>query len=307
MSIAMSQGFGPLGERPALKRLASLKLRTLLVAALALAALAASAFLLVPPLQSISSAMYALFTPGDGGQALHLPPELLHNALYERLQAVLMFMILMAVAGLSAGAFGRTRAALVAVVPLLLAGLTLWNLPPTSRWMHVVPSQLERRIAQADWRAVRPLVEATQEPQLVKDYVLAQIALREHDKVRLAAHAEPVLAWTERYVYGLPMSAADLAVQPYAVNFEPEVLWALDVGLHQQAETEIGIGWQTTPAPDKSMQSALQTLMRGLQLALGAALLAGACALVRLWNSMRRRVARIHLELHPAADAFTEL
>lgn len=303
----MPQGFGPLGGRPALRRLASLKLRTLVVAAAAAGGLAAGAFLLAPPLQGMFSWVYGLIAGHGGGRALHLPPALARNALYERLQAVFVFMMLMGVAGLSSGAFGRTRAAVVAVVPLLLAALTLWSLPPSSRWMHVVPSQLERRILQADWQAARAIVASADGPPSVKDYVLAQIALRDNDKARLAAHGEPVLALVDKFVYGLAMTDAERAALAHAVNFEPEVIWVLDVGLHQQPETEIGIRWQASPLSKGWMQRAGHVLALGGQLALGAGLLAGALALARLWNTMRRRVSRIHAELRPPTPDFTEL
>ena len=303
----MPQGFGPLGDRPALRRLASLKWRTFVVAAVAASGLAGGAFLLAPPLQGLFSWLYWL-TAGHGGMlALHLPSGLTHSALHEQLQAVFVLMALMGVAGLSSGAFGRTRAAVVAVVPLLLAGLTLWSLPPSSRWMHVVPSQLERRILQADWPAARAIVASADGSPFVKDYVLAQVALRGNDKAGLAAHGEPVLAFVDRFVYGLPLSDAERAALPDTVNFEPEVLQALDVALHQQPETEIGIGWQASLRSGGWLQSALPALALGLRLALGAGLLAGALALARLWNTMRNRVSRIHAELQPAAPDFTEL
>lgn len=243
----MPQGFGPLGDRPALRRLASLKWRTFGVATVAAGGLAGGAFLLAPPLQGLISWLYGLTAGHGGALALHLPSGLSHNALQDQLQAVFVFMALMGLAGLSCGAFGRTRAAVVAVVPLLLAGLTLWSLPPSSRWMHVAPSQLERRILRADWQAARAIVASADGSPAVKDYVLAQIALRDHDKAALAAHGEPVLALVDRFVYGLPLGDAERAALPDAVNFEPEVLQALDVALHQQPETEIGIRWQASP------------------------------------------------------------
>ena len=302
----MPQGFGPLGDRPALRRLASLKWRTFAVAAVAAGGLAGGAFMLAPPLQGLILWLYGLTAGHGGALALHLPSGLSHNAVHERLQAVFVFMALMGVAGLSCGAFGRTRAALVAVVPLLLSGLALWSLPPSSRWMHVVPSQLERRILQADWQAARAMVAAEDGSSAVKDYVLAQIALRDNDKAGLTAHGEPILAFVDRFVYGLPLSDAERAALPDAVNFEPEVLQALDVALHQQPETEIGIRWRASPRSGGWLPRALPALALGLQLAVGAGLLAGAFALGRLWNTMRHRVSRIHAELHPTAPDFTE-
>jgi hypothetical protein len=306
----MPQGFGPLGDRPALNRLATLKWRTLVVAAVAVGCLGGAAFWLSDPLHGIFLWLYSLLTPGSGAPALHVPAELSHGSfLHRRLQAVLIALSLIGVVGLSCGGLGRRRSAGVLLAPLLLAGLTLWTLPPANRWLQVVPSQLERRILQGDWKAARAIVQSSQASPPLQDYVLAQIALRDNDRAALAAHGEPVLVLVDRLVYGLPMSDAELAARPDAVNFEPEVLWALDMGLHQQAETEIGIRWQAERSARGWFSSArpLLALALALQLALGAALLAGAWLSARLWNTMRRRVARIHLELHPAASEFTEL
>ena len=303
----MPQGFGPLGERTPAQRLATLKWRTWLVAGAAASCLAAGTLLLAEPLHGILLWLHARFTPGGGALALHVPPALAHgSSLHARFQATLLFLSLMGVVGLAAGAFGRRRGAALAVVPLLLAGLTLSILPPGNRWLHVAPSQLERQIAQGNWQAARSLVVSSSGQPLVKDYVLAQIALRENDTARLALHGEPVLALVDKLLYGLPMREPERAALPSAVNFEPEVLWALDVGLHQQPETDIGIRWQAAQASRNWLSRVSPLLAPGLQLALGAGLLAGAWVLMRLWNAMRRRVWRIHVELHPPASV-TEL
>lgn len=300
--------FGPLGERPALKRLASLKWRTLIVAGAAASCLAAGVFFLAEPLHGILLWIYSLFTPGGGAPALHVPPELAHaSGLHARLEALFLLLSLMGVVGWSAAALGRARGIAFIKLALLLAVLTVWTLPPSSPWLQVVPSQLERRIAQGDWSAARVIVASSSAQKPVKDYVLAQIAPHENGGAYLAFHAEPVLALADKLLYGLPMSDIERAALPAAVDFKPEVLWALDVALHQQPETEIGIRWQAAQASGNWLSNALPFLALSLKLALGAGLLAAAWALLRLWNSMRRRVWRIHTELHPPASAFTEL
>ena len=258
--------------------LRGLKLRTLLAAAAMLALAVAAALALRGPLDELLS---RLASAGQVPAHMPLPAQPGGGASIAVL--VLGGLALAALAGLSWGAFGLLPIRWV-MVPVLAPALLLMLLSPRETpWLGL--SAIERAIQ----RSERSSVEAAlaKQPELLRHYGLAQVALRTGDAAALRTHGTAVLAAADELAYGLaPQGGRGVEL------LQPAVIHAIDVALHGQPLTEVGIAWEQRPGW-WSRGDSWRMLFR---VAAGGALLAAAFAALRVWDLMRRRVRSIGLE-----------
>ncbi len=278
-------------------RLQALKLRTLLVAGAALLCGFFGARLVVSPLSRLITMGYGIAMQQASLPLAHVPlgnPTDLGNWLP---QAVFFLVSVLAVVGFSLGAFKRTSAWVVMIPPLVVGIATAYLMPSSSRWMHVVPSKLERDIMHGRFDEADNALNSAGMHATVNKYVQAQIALRANDDLALRTYGEAVLKLVDRLTYSLP-ATADSAPDElrWAVRFKPEVIHALDVALNGEPLTEVGIRWQK----DHALREALPTWLAIIaRLVLGLALLAASLGLLVFWNGMRRRVRIIQIQITP--------
>lgn len=207
------------------------------------------------------------------------------------------------IVGFSAGRFGRAPARLV-MLPLVLLGaaVLVWGraggVPEGALQRQAVLAALLGRYDAAE----RALADGGA-PALTRHYVGAQLALRAGDRAALRAHGQALLDATDAVLY----AGSDAAVEPalrLALRFEPAVLHAIDATLHDgRPRHEAGLQWEAAHA---GWSGTLRRVMALAAVPLGALLLGAALALVRLWNTMRRRVARLQVELVPDDDPADE-
>jgi hypothetical protein len=201
--------------------------------------------------------------------------------------------------GFSAGRFGRAPARLV-MLPLALLGLVVvvWG-----RAGGVPEGALQRQALGAallgHYDAAERALADGGAPALTRHYLGAQLALRADDRAALRAHGLPLLDAVDQVLYAPGETSIDPALR-LVLRFEPAVLHAIDVALHDgRPRREIGLQWEADHAGGSGRLRQAAALVA---VPLGALLLGAALALVRLWNTMRRRVARLQVELVPDTD-----
>jgi hypothetical protein len=282
-------------ERPAGNRLNSLKFRTLLTALTALACGYVGARMAVAPLSRLGTWIYGQAVQQGSLPPVHVPVVFASDLGNWLPQAAFLLVSALAIVGYSAGVFGRARARVVMIPPLLLGVATMFFIPATSQWMHVFPSQLERDIMHGRFDAADSVLKEAGTHLAVKQYVQAQIALRANDEQTLKTFGEPVLKLADQWAYGAP--GMERGALQAAVQFNPEVIHALDIALNREPQTQVGIQWQKENA-SRSTSGMWLAIM--VPLAAGLAMLAAALGLLVLWNQMRRRVHIIRTGIEPA-------
>jgi hypothetical protein len=265
-------------------QLLGLKLRTLLAAAVMLVLAVAAARLLRGPVDELLSRVAA-----GGGLPAHMPADGFPGGASALASAVLAVALAGALGGLSWGAFGQLSIRWV-MAPVLLPGLLLAVLAPReTQWLGL--NSIEQAI-QRGHASVLPGLLAGRQPVL-RDYGLAQLALRTNDAEALRTHGMAVLQAADKLAHGLAPADAHGAAQ-----MQPAVVHSIDVALHGEPVSEAGIAWQQRPGW-WARSDGWRMLGRTLG---GAAVLAAAFAAMRVWDLMRRRVRLIVLESGVAAN-----
>ncbi|MES2536339.1 MAG: hypothetical protein V4632_10760 [Pseudomonadota bacterium] len=295
----MASTFGGLfvldAERPASNRLGSLKFRTLLTALTALACGYVGARMVVAPLSALGTWVYGQVVQQGALPPVHVPVVFESELGNWLLQAAFLFVSALAIIGFSAGVFGRARARVVMIPPLLLGVATMFFIPATSQWMQVFPSRLERDIMHGRFDAADRALNEAGAHLAVKQYVQAQIALRANDEQALKNAGEPVLKLADQWAYGAP--GIERGALKSAAQLNPEVIHALDLALNREPQTQVGIQWEKESASRSTLGMWLAIMVR---LGMGLAMLAAAIGLALLWNRMRRRVHIIQAGIEPA-------
>lgn len=299
MASIFANPLGSEANRPALDRLNSLKVRTMLTAITALLCGFIGAKLMVAPLARIFAWGYGRMLKQGNLPLVHVPLGASTELADWLPQATFLLVSALAIVGFSAGFFGRMSARVV-MIPPLLAGLAFtYALPATSQWMHLVPSKLERDIMHGRFDAAESVLKQASLHPAVKQYVQAQIALRANDAQALRTYGEAVLKLADQLAYDLPATADHGAVSA-AVQFNPEVIYALDLALNREPQTQVGIQWQQDYASRSPFWLWLGTIV---MLGVGLALFAVSGGLFILWNGMRSRIRSIQGEIAPALNA----
>lgn len=292
MDKTAANPFSSTGSRPVLDRLNYLKWRTLLVAATSFACIFFGYSLLASPIGHLTTQVYSLVLSQTGMPPAHVPVPA-EEVQFSLSQLAFIAVTAAAIMGHSVGAFGGTRARWVMLLPLLVGIAVAYFSPPTSAWMRVWPSQLERQIMHGQFEEAEHALVRAGVPVEFQPYVQAQIALRANDRVALRRHGELVLRMADEYVFGVGAA--------HAAMFEPRVVYAIDLALNRVALTEVGMQLARRAAGD----IAVRWMAMGIQIALGAGLLLAIWPLLRLWNRMRQRVAVIQEIVSGSTRALT--
>lgn len=279
--------------RPACDRLNALKLRTAGVAVAALVCGYAGVRLSLAPLKRLVTMAVDLAHGRGMAPPIDVPGWQPASELLQWLPQ-LAFLVLagLVIAGFSAGRFGRLRARVLAV-PLVLGGLLVAGFTPgggNGPRQHL-DLHTETQLLLGQYDEVERALAGSGAPQVLRHYVQAQIALRAGDRLALTRHGRPLLDAVDAVAYAHPdHPAIDRPTLDAALRFNPRVIHAVDAALNGQPLTEVGIRWAQQHQGWRAWTIWLgpaTALVTGLAL-LGAALLLGP-----LWNTMRRRVARL--------------
>ncbi len=301
MAPPLAQSLASPTHRSEEMRLESLKGRTLLVCVLAVLCAIIGAPIVINNLAKLVVWSYALAMHQSALPLAHAPLGTHADHVYFMLQATYLLVCGIATLGFSIGTFGN-RSARVVFIPLLLFGAaTIFFLPASSNWMLIVPSKVERGIMHNNFDRVDDAL--TGAPGQVVHYVQAQIALRAHDDAALRKHGEAVLTLVDQWAYGMqPPDTGRQAdeTRNIAERFRPEVIYALDLALNGQPETQVGIQWQQEQAAHGLLGRLFDLILWPLS---GLGLVAAAIALFALWNSMRRRIRIIQASLLGQGEA----
>jgi hypothetical protein len=280
----LSNPFAAAGDRTLGQRFSSLKLRT----ALLCAAMVACALLGLRLLQGpLSTLVLELWQGALGQRALPAPhvPDLDAGGLRDTMQAAVVAAVLaLSLIGQSYGKFGQMGARWALLPPLLVALVFAWLAPPTRGALPLVPGPLERDILQGRAAMAGKRLYDAESSTPMRQYVMAQVALRSGDAAALKAEGAPVLLLADRVAYG----AAGANEQAEGLQFDPAVVVALDLALNGEPMTEVGLRRQAEGAG-----AVRRGALSSGRLLLGGVLLLASLALLKVWNVMRRRVATI--------------
>jgi hypothetical protein len=214
-----------------------------------------------------------------GLPALHLPLNITTSPVLMLLQgAAVLTAGHAALQTLRFGSFRRVRAWWAGAA--LLAALSVWQLQPTQRWLHVVPSALERHLLAGDPQRASALLDQAALPDTARHYLQAQVALVANDPAALRRHGVPLLV------------AANSPTD--AITLDMAVVDAIDVALHGQPTTTATVQWEQHGG---ALRPTPRWLQPTLALAASALLALAARALIRLWQRMRRRVRELRTRL----------
>jgi hypothetical protein len=282
--------FAAAGDRSVDERVASLKLRTALLCGLMLACAVFGWRLLQQPLTALVLQAAQWLAGGRGLPLPHVPDGDAWGV-----RGLMQTAAVGAVAGLglighSYGRLGKMSLRWALLPPLAMALVFAW-IAPATRGLPLIPGPLERDILAGRAAAAERHLESAEAGKAMREYVLAQVAMRSGDAASLARSGEAVLQTVDRAIYGVPGNAS------IGLQYEPTVVRYLDLKLNGQPQTEVGLA-----ALEEGRGAALR---RGAgyagRVVLGILLLGSAAMLLRVWNAMRRRVASIDEQL--AADA----
>lgn len=282
-------------NRPINQRLRSLKIRTFLTAVVAMVCGFSGAVMLAGPMATLCRIAYGKLFQHGSFPLVHTPIDSSLYAGYPILQLTFLSVAIATILGASAGAFGRIRSWQFLIPSLCLGLATLVFIPPTTSWLGVLPSQLERSITRGDFETARELLKEAGPNETVTQYIQAQIALRTHDTTALKMTAGPVLSRVDEWSSGQTSgSVRDTIERKRAVVFSPEIIYALDVALNGQATTKMAKEWMQGHGNSLGQSLWLAVI---IPLCFGGLLLAAAFGLIPFWNGMRRRVREIQIGL----------
>lgn len=262
--------------------LSGLKLRTLAIALVMAALLGAGLWLCLSAVAPLLAAM-------AGAQGIHLPTAPAADQLRLHLvQALMGLLFVLALLGFSTARFGRLSPAwLLALAGVVLAWSHWIGMPLVPLAAQAVPGEVERAAARQTLDHVDQLMRQRGHGEATRNYVLAQMALRDGQREPLLKHGSGVLDAVDRVTYG-PLQDARVSE---ALRFDPAVVARLDRAMHGQPLSEPGLGLAagaTTPAPGRAGPLA--------RLLLGVVALAAGLVLLRLWLTMQRRVVDLALD-----------
>lgn len=279
------------------QRLGALKLRTTLTAIVALASGFFGAWVIAQPLASLCRIGYGtLFQRGDF-PLVHTPIDSQLYSGYSILELTFLTVAVLTILGASVGTFGRARTWQLLLPSLCLGWATLFFVPPTTSWLGVFPSKLERAITLGDFDAAREILKEAGPNETVSQYIQAQIALRAHDLGALKSNAGHILKLADEWGAGqIGGSVRDNIERKRAVNFKPEILYSFDLALNGRAQTKVAKQWEKDSHPTFSRSLWLTVI---LPFAFGCILMVVALWLIPLWNGMRRRIREIQIGLAP--------
>lgn len=290
-SKPLSNPFAAAGDRSVGERFASLKLRTALICVAMLLCVAAGWQLLHEPLQSLMAQAWQLLR-GQGHLPLPHVPDPDGPGLRSLLQqGTLLGVTALTLIGHSSGAFGQLKLRWALVLPLVVAGVFAWVAPAGHGLLPLLPGPMERDILGLRAEAATRRLDAGEYPAHLRRYVLAQIALRTGDAAALRREGEPVLLQADRVAYGLDFREG--------LQLDPDIVLAIDKALNGQPETEVGLRRQR----ETELAGWRNGAVFAGRVLLGAAMVAAAWALLRLWNLMRRRVGTIQQQMQADAEA----
>ncbi len=275
-------------EASAAARLDALRLRTVLVCVGAIVCVALGVSISIAPLARLVAWLYAAALGQGQLPPAHVPwmgPDEFEGA---SPVGALVLLLSAAWIGLSLGSFGTLKARFVLLPALALCVVIALFAPPSLGGLRVWPSPLERHIMHGRFDAAETAITSERLSEAGRHYVLAQIALRTAEQPALKRHGTVALHHAQRYVYD--------AGSAEAATFQPRILHAIDVALHTQPQTEVGLRVASEGAVNRGVGRVTDAL-RGL---MGAALLLAALGLAWAWNGMRRRVANIQVGLTAA-------
>lgn len=287
---SVSNPFAAIGDRSLDQRFASLKLRTALVCVAMLLCAAGGWQLLHEPLEGLIAQAWQL-SLGQAGLPRPDVPEPEDPGLRALLQqAALLGVSALALIGHSMGAFGKLKMRWALVPPLAIALVFAWVAPAGRGFVPLLPGPLERAILHGRSSDAAKILEAGGYATVLRQYVQSQVALRSGDVAALRREGEPVLLQADKVAYGVDWQVS--------LQFQPDVLLAIDKGVNGQPETEIGMRRQRENDGAGLRNGAAFTV----RVLLGAAALAAAAVLLKLWNLMRRRVGTIGQQMQADAD-----
>lgn len=286
----VSNPFATLGDRSLDQRFGSLKLRTALVCVAMLLCTAAGWQLLHQPLEDLIVQAWQLVL-GQAGLPRPDVPEPEDPGLRALLQqGALLGVTALALIGHSMGGFGKLKLRWALVLPLVIALVFAWVAPAGRGFVPLLPGPLERAILHGRSSDAAKIMEAGGYATVLRQYVQSQVAMRSGDAAALRREGEPVLLQADKVAYGVDSQVS--------LQFQPDVLLAIDKALNGQPETEIGMRRQRENDGAGLRNSAVFTG----RVLLGAAALAAAGMLLKLWNLMRRRVGTIGQQMQADAD-----
>lgn len=244
-----------------------------------------------------SGVLYEKLTRQGELPGLHVPAHIASPFAFEVLQGSMLLLLGIALAGYSVQAFDRRRTLQFLMLAAMLGLLTLVMQPAASRWMHLLPSELERHVYAGRFDAAEAiLLEMEKSAGSRHDYLRVQIALRAGDLPMVQRLAPPLLDVVQRHVYRFDTDGMFFGRAPTGPAYAADVLHAIDKAIHGKPLTEVGIQWEQREARRSRWREVLPVL--GSLLATAAFALLGLRGL-RLWNDMRRRVLRLETVSKP--------
>ena len=275
-------------------RFASLKLRALLLALGALPACYFGIHLFFSNLVQLVYSAYDLSQNQTSVPLLHIPPSAPEN-LFSWLPQLAFFAVGgLCIWGFSTGAFGRSSAKIVFIpVVALVMSISLF-VPGANLFGKAFPGKLERQILRAQFAQAEASLADMHLSENNNQYIRAQIAMRARDAQGVKQQAEPLLQLTDKWAYGLLKdSGSDAILAGELMQFNPEVIHALDVALNQKPETQVGIQWEQQHGLQRQERPLWHGVKLVLTLVIGALLFFAALAAWGVWNRMRMRIREI--------------
>lgn len=204
--------------------------------------------------------------------------------------------VLLVVVGTLAAAIMRVPWSILRMLGLtsaLLVAALWWLQPPQACMLMIWPSAVERLAYASHDPEPAPLMASRAfggELALDRQYLGAQVALRWQDQVSLARWVPSLLDAADRLLYDLPSTPQERVA---VAGWSPEVIYRLDVALHGQPTSEIGLAYAQRPPTPRSEDDRPSRLAWLVCVAIALAGWFGR----GLWLSMQRRADALSLEL----------